>query len=95
MDGSQKKEFFFVIYVFLVVEYFPVFSRFAVKIPFPEFGVVFKSFAFRRLRRNEAGYKKTLNNLQIIVAWMNNYAIMSSDEWLIEAMMKNGNIEKL
>jgi hypothetical protein len=29
------------------------------------------------------------NNFQIIVAWMNNYAIMSSNEWLIDAMMKN------
>jgi two-component sensor histidine kinase len=33
--------------------------------------------------------KRIVNNLQIIVALMNNYAIMSSDEWLIEAMMKN------
>ena len=39
--------------------------------------------------------KIILNNLQIIVVLMNIYAIMSSDEWLIEAMMKNGNIEKL
>jgi hypothetical protein len=29
------------------------------------------------------------NNLQIIVALINNYAIVSSNEWLIEAMMKN------
>ena len=45
-----------------------------------------KFFAFRRLRWNDAGYK---NNLKIIVVLMNIYAIVYSNEWLIEAMMKN------
>ena len=39
--------------------------------------------------------KIIVNNFQIIVVLMNIYAIMLSDEWVIKAMMKNRNIEKL
>jgi hypothetical protein len=57
-----------------------------VKILFPELCVILKSFAISKLRWNDAGYK---NNLKIIVVLMNIYAIVYSNEWLIEAMMKN------
>jgi hypothetical protein len=53
---------------------------------FQNFAFVLKSFIFRRLRLNNADYK---NKCKIIVVFMNYYAIVSSDEWLIEAMMKN------
>jgi len=43
------------------------------------------------LHRNPAGYKIILHNVQIPIDLMNNYAIMSSDEWSIAAMMKNWN----
>ncbi len=41
------------------------------------------------LCRNHADYKIILHKLKITVDLMNNYTIISPDEWLIEAMMKN------
>jgi hypothetical protein len=41
------------------------------------------------LHRNPAGYKIIPHNLKITVDYMNNYDILSSDELLIESMMKN------